>query len=104
MSDDFLDTVYYAVERATKIGLPEDAQIAFAPNYHRAILVSPKNFDFVKSRYPTRRVEVCIYCDDKFFVVMRKFSKGTIQVRVSDLSIWVPGEYPFFNLKFKGRK
>lgn len=76
----------------------------FLKSNHRTIVVSYKNFDFVKNKYPSRKIEVTPYCNDEYFIVMRKYPKGTFMIKVSDLSVWVPDTFPYFRKKFKGVK
>jgi hypothetical protein len=56
--------------------------------FHRCIVVSPKNYDFVKNRYPNRKIEVSPYCEDKWFYVFRKYPHGIFGVKIDDLSVW----------------
>jgi hypothetical protein len=62
----------------------------------RNIVCHPKDFPMLASRYPNRMVEISSYCKDGQFIVLRPGQKGVISVRISDFSVWVPGEFPYF--------
>ncbi len=63
---------------------------------NRTIVCAPKNYDELVKRYPKRNIELSSYTTNDWFIVMRANQKGIFAVRMSDYTVWVYSEYPYF--------
>lgn len=63
---------------------------------HKIIICSFKNYELVKNKFKTKKVFADMHCDDKFAIYIRKYPRGVFNIKVSDWSIWVPSEFPYF--------
>lgn len=69
----------------------------------KIIICSYKNFDMLRAKYPKRKIEPTYFCENERFYVARIKKRGVFSVHLSDFSIWVPGNPPYF-IKYRPQK
>lgn len=63
---------------------------------HKLIICSYRNLTKVQEKFPTKKVIADMHCDDKFAAYIRKYPRGIFSIKISDWSIWKPGDFPYF--------
>ncbi len=70
--------------------------IKIPPLQHGLLVCCYRDYEFCITRWPKRKVVADAYCDDDSIYYIRKYPNGIFKVKRSDLSIWVPYEFPYF--------